>query len=60
MSDILDDYEDAMFDRGKLVEHIPLARLRELTEAERALSSAVDVDQFREPTKMMEVKSDGR
>lgn len=35
MSDILDDYEDAMFDRGKLVEHIPLARLRELAEAER-------------------------
>lgn len=35
MSDILDDYEDAMFDRGKIVEHIPLARLRELAEAER-------------------------
>ena len=35
MSDILDDYEDAMFDRGKIVEHIPLARLRELVEADR-------------------------
>jgi len=35
VSDILDDYEDAMFDRGKIVEHIPLARLRELAEAER-------------------------
>ena len=35
MSDILDDYEDAMFDRGKIVEHIPLARLRELASAER-------------------------
>ena len=35
MSDILDDYEDAMFDRGKIVEHIPIARLRELAEAER-------------------------
>ena len=35
MSDILDDYEDAMFDRGKIVEHIPLDRLRELAEAER-------------------------
>ena len=35
MSDILDDYEDAMFDRGKIVEHIPIARLRELAEADR-------------------------
>ena len=35
MSDILDDYEDAIFDRGKIVEHIPIARLRELAEAER-------------------------
>ena len=35
MSDILDDYEDAMFDRGKIVEHIPIARLRELESAER-------------------------
>ena len=35
MSDILDDYEDAMFDRGKIVEHIPLDRLRELAAAER-------------------------
>lgn len=35
MSDILDDYEDAMFDRGKIVEHIPIARLRELAKAER-------------------------
>lgn len=35
MSDILDDYEDAMFDRGKIVEHIPLDRIRELATAER-------------------------
>ena len=35
MSDILDDYEDAMFDRGKIVEHIPLDRLRELADAEK-------------------------
>lgn len=35
MSDILDDYEDAMFDRGKIVAYIPLPRLCELAEAER-------------------------
>ena len=35
MSDILDDYEDAMFDRGKIVAYIPLPRLCELATAER-------------------------
>ena len=55
MSDILDDYEDAMFDRGKIVEHIPIARLRELADAEKDGRVVILGKAYKEPNGMFTV-----